>query len=220
MKGLCVVLVIAVLACVRAEDDELIQRINGWADEFIEKATNDSGGFIDPLPLDNLGKSFEREVGFVKVKGEAKLYDGKIFGLSSLKRVGDAVAIDLEDFYIISTTLTFKKIHATYKGTVTVNNIGPQVTLDAKVGRSKVSMFLTAPAEGGKAELMSFTIHEMKDIRVNIKGLGPMGWSASIISTLVLNAMEKQVAKAASVAVFEHFSKEIDKVPFPGPTEQ
>ncbi|XP_035208657.1 mite allergen Der f 7-like [Stegodyphus dumicola] len=208
--------VICIFANAFAIDEKLQAIVNDYIDDFIEKATNGSGGFIDPLPLDEVAKSFEREVGRVKVKGEAKLYDGKIYGLSSLQRKGNAVAIDLDDFLIISTQLTFKKIHAFYRGAMLLNNKGPRITLDAKIGKSKVTMFLTVPAEGGPASLMSFNINKLQDIRVSVWGLGAMGWTASIISTLALNALEQPVAKAASIKIFEYFSKELEKVPFPG----
>ncbi|GFV42802.1 uncharacterized protein TNCV_841561 [Trichonephila clavipes] len=199
--------------------DELQQRANDYIDDFIEKATNGSGGFIDPLPLDELKKSFEREIAFVKVKGEAKLFDGQIFGLSSMKRKGNVTVIDLDDMLIMSTQLTFKKLHATYKGALLLNDAGPSISMNAKVGGSKVSMFIAAPAEGGKAELMSFSINKLQDIRISIFGLGPWGWAASFISTLALNALEKPVAKTASIKIMEHFSKEIGKIPFPKSTE-
>ncbi|KAF8790325.1 Mite allergen Der f 7 like protein [Argiope bruennichi] len=198
------------------KDEELQKRVNDYIDDFIQKATNGSGGFIDPLPLDELKKGFEREIGFVRVKGEAKLYNGKIYGLSTMKRKGNATVLNLDDMLIISTELIFKKLNATYKGALLLNDAGPTISLNAKVGRSQVSMIIIAPAEGGKAEMMSFSINKLQDIRVSIWGLGPMGWAASIMSTLALNALEKPVAKASSIKVMEHFMKEIEKVPFPG----
>lgn len=168
------------------------------------------------MPLDELEKVFEREIAFVRVRGEAKLYDGKIFGLSSLKRKGDAVVMDLDDVLIISSQMTFKKIHATYKGHLLVNEAGPKITMNAKIGGSKVTMILMVPAEGGNSTVVSFSINKLQDIRISIWGLGPWGWTASIISTLALNALEKPVAKAASIKMFEYFSKEIEKVPYPG----
>nr|XP_021002172.1 uncharacterized protein LOC110282621 [Parasteatoda tepidariorum] len=210
---------LAIFVCVifgTSTADELQERANAYIDDFISKATNGSGGFIDPLELDDLVKEFEREIAFVRVKGEAKLYDGKILGLSSLQRKGNAVVIDLDEVLMISTQLTFKKIQASYRGALLLNDLGPKVTLNARIGNSKVSMFLLVPAEGGKADLMSFNINKLQDIRISIFGLGPMGWGAGLLSTLALNALEKPVAKAASVKIFAHFSKEIEKYPFPG----
>lgn len=166
--------------------------------------------------MEDLGKSFEREIGFAIVKGEAKLYDGKIYGLSSLQRKGDATVIDLDDVLIISCQMTFKKVHAFYRGALLLNDKGPKITLNAKIGSSKVSMFMMVPAEGGNATLASFSINRLQDIRISIWGLGAMGWTASIISTLALNALEQPVAKAASLKMFEYFGKEIEKVPYPG----
>ncbi|GIY34233.1 uncharacterized protein CDAR_33061 [Caerostris darwini] len=217
MKSIIYLIVLlSIFACAFGKDEALQKKANDYIDDFIAKATNGSGGFIDPLPLDELKKGFEREIGFIKVKGEAKLFDGKFFGLSTMKRVGNATIIDLDDMLIISTALTFKKLHATYKGGLRLNDAGPTISLNAKIGGSKVTMFIVAPAEGGKAELMSFTVNKLQDIRISIWGLGPMGWAASLISTLALNALEKPVAKAASLKVMEHFIKEIEKVPFPG----
>lgn len=193
-----------------------VEKANNYIDEFIAQATNDSGGFIDPLPLDELGKTFEREMAFVRIRGEAKLFDGKIYGLSSLKRKGDAVVMDLDDVLIISCQMTFKKVHATYKGHLLINEAGPKISLNAKVGSSKVTMILMVPAEGGNSTVVSFNINRLQDIRISIWGLGPWGWTASIISTLALNALEKPVAKAASLKMFDYFSKEIEKVPYPG----
>lgn len=195
---------------------ELVKKANDYIDDFVQKATNGSGGFIDPLPLDDIEKSIEKEAGFVRVKAEARLYGGKIYGLSTLKRKGDAVVVDLDDFLIISCQLTFKKIYASYKGAIQVNEKGPKFDMNARIGSSKVSMFIMVPPEGGKADLMSFNINKLQDIRISILGLGPMGWTASFLSTIAMNALEQPVAKAASLKVFEHFSKEIDKVPYPG----
>ncbi|GFT17858.1 uncharacterized protein NPIL_428181 [Nephila pilipes] len=217
MKAFIFVTVLCLFSsALAATDDDLQQKANDYIDDFIEKATNGSGGFIDPLPLEELKKGFEREIGFVKVKGEAKLYDGKIFGLSSMKRKGNTTVIDLDDMLLISTQLTFKKLHATYKGALLLNDAGPSISMNAKVGGSKVTMFIVAPAEGGKAELMSFDVSKLQDIRISIFGLGPFGWAASLMSTLALNALEKPVAKTASIKIMEHFIKEIGKVPFPG----
>ncbi|CAL1293756.1 unnamed protein product [Larinioides sclopetarius] len=209
-------LLLCIFGTAFCKDEELQQRVNDYIDEFIQQATNGSGGFIDPLPLEELKKGFEREIGFVRVTGEAKLYNGKIFGLSTMKRKGNATVLDLDDMLIISTDLTFKKLNATYKGRLLLNDAGPTITLKAKVGRSQVSMIIIAPVEGGKSEMMSFNINKLQDVRISITGLGPMGWGASIVSTLALNALEKPVAKAASLKVMEHFMKEIEKVPFPG----
>jgi len=212
--------VLVIFACLVlgtfGSDEELKARANAYIDDFIEKATNGSGGFIDPLPLDDLKKGFEREIAFITIKGEAKLYDGKIFGLSSLQRVGNVTVIDLDEMIMISTQLTFKKIHATYKGAILINDLGPKITVNARIGGSKVSMFIVVPPEGGKGDLMSFNINKLEDIRISVWGLGPLGWTASIVSTLALNALEKPVAKTASLKIFEHFSKELEKIPFPG----
>lgn len=151
-----------------------------------------------------------------KIKGEAKLYDGKIHGLSSIKRKGNAVVIDLDDILIISCQMEFQKLRAVYKGALLVNDFGPKITLEAKIGSSSVSMFMMVPAEGGNATLASFTVNTLKDIRVSISGLGPWGWTAAIFSTLAMNALEKPVAKAASLKCFDHFSRELEKVPYPG----
>lgn len=111
--------------------------------------------------------------------------------------------------------MTFRKLSANYKGAILLNDAGPQFTLNAKIGGSKVSMVIVVPSAGGKADLMSFNINRLQDVRISIVGLGPFGWSAGLISTLALNALEQPVAKAASLKIFEHFSKEIDKHPFP-----
>lgn len=116
---------------------------------------------------------------------------------------------------LLTTQLTFSKLSASYKGAILLNDAGPQFTLNAKIGGSKVSMVIVVPSAGGKADMMSFNINRLQDIRINIHGLGPFGWAAGLISTLALNALEKPVAQAATLKIFEHFSKEIDKYPFP-----
>ncbi|KAG8198363.1 hypothetical protein JTE90_021611 [Oedothorax gibbosus] len=217
MMRLIVLTVIAFCALVGvfADDADLQRRANAYIDSFIEGATNETGGFADPSALEDLKKGFEREFGLIKVKGEVKLFEGTITGLSTLQRKGNVSIMDLDDMVLLTTQLTFRKLNAHYKGAILLNEAGPQFTLNAKISGSKVSMTIVVPSKGGKGDLMSFNINKLQDIRVTIYGLGPFGWSAGFISTLVLNALEQPVAKTASLRIFEHFSKEISKYDFP-----
>ncbi|XP_022248961.1 uncharacterized protein LOC111087247 isoform X2 [Limulus polyphemus] len=188
---------------------------NDYIDKVIENAKLAIGSDIDPLPLPEHTVGFEKKILLITYTGEAKLFDGYISGLSSLHRTGDCTIAKAEDLVSIFADVGFNNIEASYKGEVKFMELGPTITVTAKVESIRIKMGIAASTTDEDSALQSFELTEITGIEVKIGGLGLLNWIFNLLSNLVIKILKRSITTVIERQIRNAIASEIAKIKFP-----
>ncbi|CAM1326073.1 Uncharacterised protein g9146 [Pycnogonum litorale] len=176
--------------------------MNKYIDTVLSNARGTIISKADPLRL----KDFKKVVRF---------YDGKVTGLSSIKRTGNVQLSCTSSTISLSVNLGFSRITAGYRwkkkivfftkrGRVSVSVRSPTV-------RARISQRLQS---GAKPVLNDFDL-KIRGVRVRIHGLSIFGHVLAALVSIVGSIFRKAVANAAEKPIKKAIQKALNKVKIP-----
>ncbi|CAG2173434.1 unnamed protein product [Oppiella nova] len=147
----------------RAADNKLV-------DQLLAIVVAKYGAQLDPLHLNDTVATYDRQLSHITVHAgerEARLSEGIITGLKTLRRSGDST-LDIEQGQI---NLQFGDtgLHVQYKCDLDVMGIKTSGILGADVGDIGVVVNVEADSTG-RFHIKDFTVDELTDVRVDFKG--------------------------------------------------
>jgi len=165
---------------------------NSFVEQLLERARPLIRQNLEPVELPEYSYEISQSVVITEVRAEAKLKNGKLSGLSTLHRAGDATLITTYDgaTYRISALLGVSNLVGSYSGEVKFMSLGPSVkvhltvkTLTVKVG---IIQAINGPAKTPPV-LTAFEIENLGKIVFDFDGLGPLDWIINPLSNFLLN---------------------------------
>jgi len=188
--------------------------------DFLDKILNDARPVIerelDPIDLPVERATFSKKILFVTVHGEAKVYNGRIYGLKNIHRSGDADVKYDNNKLVISAHAGINNLRGTYSAHASFMNLGPTVT--AHLGISSVSVRLGARQDikpDAHPDLYDFKIEHISGISVKISGLGPLGWILGTLTGFIANILKNVIADAVNTPIKNVLRNEFAKVSLP-----
>jgi len=172
---------------------------------------------LDPLKIPDERAAFSKKILWVRVHGEAKLYNGLLHGLSTVKRIGDVKLETDGNRVIIAAKLGINGVRASFTGHAKFQGIGPKIRATASTSHAHINIKVSQDLANSKASpvLREFRIVSIGGINTKVHGLGPLGWVLGNIASVVVNAVKGDIIKAIEGPVRRELAKEISKAKIP-----
>lgn len=178
--------------------------------------TIENGHEYDPYKLEDSSVGFAKKIMFVNVTGEAKLFNGYIIGMSTLHRPDHCVVREQDDKLFVKADLGAGIIKCHYDGTVKFMNWGPTISLYGEIKYLETHMEFSVDAKTGRDGILhEFKIDDMKGMKVEISGLGPLNWAANYLIGSTASLFKGFIRKMAESQIRNHLSERLPKYQFP-----
>jgi len=145
---------------------------NAFIDQVLTAVKTQYGKTLDPFHVPDKTLSFAKKVGIITFKGEAKLTEGLINGLSHLHRTGESTIGTENKHFVAHLQMGDDNIKVHYKVELSFMNIfHPHLTLESEI--ENIDMKATIGIDdAGHPQLTEFHIDELKHVKVHVHGLG------------------------------------------------
>jgi len=175
----------------------------GNANEFIDSVLTavkaQYGAQLDPFHLPDEDIKINQKVGIITIKGDVKLSNGTLTGLSTLHRAGNATIGTESEHFVAHLRIGDQNIHLAYNK-VHVELLGglihPDLGIKADIGNIDLNMTL-ALNSAGKLDITQFEMDELKNVKVHVTGLGVADALVDVIADAAIVIANKQVRDAA-----------------------
>ncbi|CAM1325990.1 Uncharacterised protein g9126 [Pycnogonum litorale] len=190
-------------------------------DAFVDKVLKSLHGFIDdnnldPLHLPDKVKSFSKKVLFVRVHGEAKLYDGYLKGLSTLHRTDECTLKYQNKNVVFRMNLGIDDMSVSYKGHAKFMNLGPTIRMRGDIGSLSVDLEITQPMKPNANPSVTYLdITDMSHVSLKFTGLGPITFVLSLLTNAVVKLLHKVIANTIEGPIRKRLSKYLAKYKLP-----
>ncbi|GFV21843.1 uncharacterized protein TNCV_4525301 [Trichonephila clavipes] len=171
---------------------------------------------LDPMQLPEFASNFTKEVMYVTVKGEAKLYDGWLSGVSTIHRTDECELRTNKTTISVAAHLGLNKLKLAYKGHAKFMSWGPSLIVGGSV--KKVSFYFKieqSNRKGAKPDLREFEIDELSTIWIEMSGLGPLTWLLKWLLTGISKLVEDFIVEKLTVNIRDYMESEFQKLSFP-----
>lgn len=146
---------------------------NEYVDKIIQDLKEDKEYMQDPYEIAEKSVEVHKKILLVNYTGEAKLYDGHIYGLSSLHRQGDVV-VDKKDKTHLKLWLAAGVLELKCSGRLKLMGHGPQLTVEAKADLVTMKLDIVPAGENDNPKIKNFSLEDVKGLDVKVSGLGPL----------------------------------------------
>lgn len=167
---------------------------NEYVDKVLNDAKQDKEIFQDPYVIPEKSVGVSRKILLVNYTGEASIYDGYIFGMSTLHRDGDVVVDKKKDTHL-KVWLGAGELSMKCSGKVKLMGHGPSVTVEAVIKYVNMKMDLV-PNENSNPKVVNFKIEDVKGTEVKVKGLGPLNFFMNRYIEIVGKMFHKLIQSA------------------------
>ncbi|XP_015924650.1 mite allergen Lep d 7-like [Parasteatoda tepidariorum] len=173
---------------------------NDYVDGILRDLKEDKEYFQDPYQIPEKHVEVSKKLIFVNYTGEARIFDGYIFGLSSLNREDDVI-VDKKKKTHLKIYLGAGELKLQCSGTVKLMGHGPQVTINAVIKYVNMKLDIVPTSNGTNPKIANFKIEDVKGSEVKVKGLGPLNFFlnnyikviGTVFKNLVRNAVETKL---------------------------
>lgn len=191
------------------------------ADEYIDQILVNVQNYIknnnlEPMELPDYVYNFTKEIMYITVKGEAKLYNGLMSGISSIHRTDECEVDSNRTTISVSAHLGLKDLKLYYRGHAKFMSWGPSIEAGGKL--KKVSFYFKieqSNKKGATPVLKEFEIVEMSTVWIELSGLGPLTWIMKWMLTGISKLVEDFVVEKMTEYISEYMQSEFDKLSFP-----
>jgi len=195
--------------------------VNDFLDDIASQAQNAlSNSDLDPLKLPDGTESFSKKVWLVRFYGDAKYYNGQLYGLSSIHRDGGDNHVTLSSSAAtLDGNLGFQNLIASYSASASF--MGVRIAAHASVTITNSNIHIRASQNlrnfnpEGHLILDSFEITDLGEMDVSLSALGPLDWILEQLSGTILNEIRPTLRDAISKEVKGVLEKELAKVNIP-----
>ncbi|XP_076333889.1 mite allergen Lep d 7-like [Tachypleus tridentatus] len=179
-----------------------VANINNYLDQVISNARSE---IPDPLRLPDKNDKVE-------------LRNGKIEGLSTLYRSGDAKISCTGSAISLEVNLGVRRLKGRYDWKKKILFIKFRGSVGAEVRTFSVYGKITQKiAPGAHPSIEKLDITSLKRLKIRITGLGPITWALSQIATLLGRIFKKAIANALEKPIRKALNKQLQKINLPIP---
>lgn len=150
----------------------------------------------DKISIPDMHKTFQKKVGFLKVKGEFDGEDGWVKNLSTVYRTADVVASSYGNWISVSCGFGLGHLEVGYdKYQAKFMRIGPHGKIRGIIGQNSILLNATVTMAGHECSLTlnELVLNQFGGLSLNVTGLGPINWLFSKISTWVLQHFKSEI---------------------------
>lgn len=150
----------------------------------------------DKISIPDMHKTFQKKVGFLKVKGEFDGEDGWVKNLSTVYRTADVVASSYGNWISVSCGFGLGHLEVGYdKYQAKFMRIGPHGKIRGIIGKNSILLNATVILAGHECSLTlnELVLNQFGGLSLNVTGLGPINWLFSKISTWVLQHFKSEI---------------------------
>ncbi|KAG0419231.1 hypothetical protein HPB47_004259 [Ixodes persulcatus] len=173
----------------------------------------------DPFSVPDQNHSFQQDLLFLTAHGEAHLTEGRLYGLSSVKRAGDLLALYQDRRVLFEADLEFGNLTGAWKWWVQLLGAGPSGVASLLVKGLALHLRLSLPVGDdvtvGPLQLEALELRDVGQIWLDVHGMGSFDFLVEVFANLVSNAMKWQIAEAVLVPIADAIRHEIATLPLP-----
>jgi len=148
---------------------------NEYVDGILRDLKEDKEYFQDPYDIPEKNVEVHKKVVFVNYTGEASIYDGHIFGMSTLHRDGDVI-VDKSKKTHLKIWLGAGELNMKCNGKLKLMGHGPQMKVDAKITYVNMKLDIVPTETGSNPKVTNFKIEAIKGLDVKVSGMGPLNF--------------------------------------------
>ena len=167
----------------------------------------------DPFHIDQSAEtSFEKKVGFFKIKRGARFDNGEVYGLSHLKRTDDATLSSNP------TTISVRlgvdgDLHGGGHWKAWLSPIDISGSTNLKIQNIDIGVTISVNDHKGHIEELKF-VHD-PEVHVDVGNLGPLSWIAGQFTDSIVNMLVPWLSNLMLPRVKDFLQGELDKVTIP-----
>ncbi|CAL1286096.1 unnamed protein product [Larinioides sclopetarius] len=191
------------------------------ANEYIDQILTNVQNYVkdknlDPMVLPDFKSNFTKEIMYVTFNGETKMYDGRLWGISTIHRTDECELNTTKTTISVSAHLGLNDLKLSYKGHAKFMNMGPSLIAGGSI--KKVDFYFKIQQtnkKGEKPDLKEFEIIEMSTIWIELSGLGPLTWILKWLLTGISKLVEDFIVEKMTNTIKEYMENEFQKYSFP-----
>lgn len=168
----------------------------------------------DPLPLPDMQRKLEWDFALGRLVGDVALTQCTLNGLSTIKRIGDILALYRNSRYVVEAELGFDNISGNCNWRAQLLGAGPEGTTSLHVRALQLQLRLALGPEG-PPQLESLQLQHVGPIWAHLQGLGTWDFLLQTLANLVANAFRWSLAEAALAAVADELRAQLKNVVLP-----
>jgi len=174
---------------------------NAFIDSVLTAVKTEYGASLEPYHLPNEELNFSQKIGIITLKGDIKLTNGTLTGLSHLHRNGNATLGTENQHFAVHLKVGDENIKLNYNAHIDfLDIIHPNLQIEADIGNIDINATIMLDTDG-KPVIQQFEIDELKHTRVLVHGLGILDPLVDIIADVVIEVANPQIRKALSHVV-------------------
>lgn len=166
---------------------------------------------IEPLHLPEYEEIYESNLLFVTTKGEFKVYNGTLHGLSTIARQGDVVTVFENNSLVFEADFGFDNLTGSYSWIAELFGSTASGIMEIQVksvdGFVKIKQDMKA---GSKLELDTLYVKDIRHVWLDLQGLGRWDYVMESIVNLVTNGLKLQLADAIAEPVKKGIQEQLD----------
>jgi len=190
---------------------------NGFLDQILSNARPTIDKELDPIDLPKKEISFTHKILGIPITGLVKVFNGRLNGLRTLYRSGDASMTNAAEGLVINAHLGLNNLEGYYRAAAKFMNIGPETSL--KVLVSSVSVRLSVKQSfnpGAHPKLLDFEIVKIDRVDVRFdSGFGPLDFIVNTVVNLVNNIVKGLIIKIVNEPLKQIIAAKLAEITIP-----
>jgi len=190
---------------------------NAFVDSVLTAVKKSYSANLDPLHIPDITAfQFSKKVGIITLKGDAKLEEGTITGLSHLTRSGDSSLGTEGGHFAAKLQFGDNNIHAHFKLDAEFMGLKVKATLDTDIGNIDVKVNIGVGADG-KPAITAFEIDKLQHVKIDVHGpIAPLDGVLDLLLDGFVEVFNPQVEKLLGGILKDFVGKELANFKLPG----
>jgi len=171
---------------------------NAFIDSVLTAVKTEYGTSLEPYHLPDETLAFNQKIGIITLKGDIKLTNGSLTGLSKIHRAGNATIGTEAGHFAVHLKVGDEKISFAYNAKVNFLDIlHPNLQIEGDVAAIDINATIMLDSDG-KPKISQFEIDELKHVRFHVHGLGILDPLVDLIADVAVEVANAQIRKALS----------------------
>lgn len=168
---------------------------------------------LDPFKMPFIRETFSKRIMMINFKGEVRIAEGTLAGLSTIHRTGD-IELNLENGTLtLEANLGFGTLIGNFVWGVHFMKIRQYGSGEVILSRLALSVLLSQKMEKGQHPVINrLKITDFGRLHIDINGMGPFNFIFESIVNLIANAMKSKMVKKIEDAVKKELQGELKKI--------
>jgi len=189
---------------------------NAFIDSVLTAVKTEYGAQLEPFHLPNEELAFSQKVGIITLKGDIKLTNGTLNGLSHLHRANNATLGTENQHFVVHLQVGDENVKFRYNAHVDFLDIlHPNLVIEGDIGNIDINATIMLDSEG-KPVINQFEIDELKHVQIYIHGLGILDPLLDLIADAAIEVANPQIRNALSHLVQGMIGEQLANFHLPG----